>query len=115
MITFFQYLSRSLLPGFLIALIVSGLLIRLLMGQSLTNGFDQGLISRAQSLMAITEQDEDGVELEVYPEALNSYFLESDPDYFEIRNQSGLRLFYSESLDAETILEDERTESLDGI
>lgn len=105
MITFFQHLSRSLLPGVLVALIISGLLIRLLMGQSLTNEFDQGLISRAQSLMAITEQDEDGVELEVYPEALNRYFLDINPDYFEIRNQSGLRLFYSESLDMDDSLE----------
>ncbi len=115
MITFFQHLSRSLLPAFLIALIISGLLIRLLMGQSLTNEFDQGLTSRAQALMAITEQDEDGVELEVYPEALNRYFLDSEPDYFEIYNQSGLRLFYSESLDADETLEPVSTQSIDGI
>lgn len=115
MITFFQHLSRSLLPGFLIALIISGLLIRLLMGQSLTTEFDLSLNSRAQALMAITEQDEDGVELEVYPEALNRYFLDSEPDYFEIHNQSGLRLFYSESLAANETLEVASTESIDGI
>lgn len=114
MITFFQHLSRSLLPGVLVALIISGLLIRLLMGQSLTNEFDQGLISRAQALMAITEQDEDGVELEVYPEALNRYFLDINPDYFEIRNQSGLRLFFSESLDMDDSLEVEAS-AVDGI
>jgi len=114
MITFFQYLSRSLLPGFLLALIISALLIRLLMGQSLTREFDRGLVSRAQSLMAITEHDEDGIELEVNPEVLNRYFLESNPDYFEIRNQSGIRLFYSESLGSDESLEGGGS-SIDGI
>ena len=54
--------------------------------------------------MAITEQDEDGVELEVYPEALTSYFQKKNPDYFEIHDAMGHRLFSSASLSSEQVL-----------
>jgi len=110
MITLSQHLSRALFPGLILVLMCSGLLIHTLISSSLTSEFDRGLESRSQSLMAITEQDEDGVELEVYPDALTSYFQEYEPDYFEVRNRSGDRLFHSLSLqDDQTLVITETT------
>lgn len=96
--SFSQHLFRSLLPGFLIVLLASGLMIKVLIGRSLTSEFDRGLVSRAESLMAITEQDEDGIEFEIYPFALSSYFRQQNPDYFQIRSGTGSPLFKSASL-----------------
>jgi len=86
--TFSQHLFRSLLPGLLLVIVASGYIIHSLMVHSLTSEFDRALYAKAESLMAITEQDEDGIELEVYPDALASYFDETNPDYFEIHNDS---------------------------
>lgn len=105
MITFSQHLFRSLFPGLLLLLLCSGWFMQRLITQSLTEEFDRGLISRAQSIMAITEQDEDGVELEVYPAALPGFFRKNEPDYFEVHNTTNQRLFYSASLSDDVTLE----------
>ena len=96
--TFSQHLFRALIPGLVSALLVGGLVIQLLVKQSLTLEFDRGLTLRAEALMAITEFDEDGIELEVYTEAFATYFRVDEPDYYEISDLNGKRLFRSESL-----------------
>ncbi|MEM6702225.1 MAG: ATP-binding protein [Acidobacteriota bacterium] len=105
MMTFSQHLFRALLPGFLIALVASGALIQRIVERSLKSQFDQGLEARAESLMALTEQDADGIDLQVYPDGLASYFRPSQPDYFEIFDRSGKRLFHSQSLRSDQRLE----------
>lgn len=94
-----RQLFLYLVPGILLVLVVAGIYLEVLLDKQLVAYFDTTLDAKARSIFALTEQDEDGVELEVYDVALPSFSQITDPDYFHIVNSSGETLFVSPSAD----------------
>lgn len=92
-----RQLFLYLVPGMLMVLAVAGWSLDKLVDDQLTAYFDTTLNAKARSIVALTEQDEDGVELEVYAEALPEFSQSVDPDYFHVINRSGETLFMSPS------------------
>lgn len=89
----------------LLVLAVAGYFLDQLVDDQLTAYFDTTLDAKARSIVALTEQDEDGVELEIYTEALPRFSRKNDPDYFHMVDSSGKTLFASISAEgiAETL------------
>jgi len=94
----YSHLIRGLIPGLLIMLLISGLMVKTVIGRNLQAQFDRTLDRQASAIIGITEQDEDGVELEIYEEAMPAYFLPESSDHFEVHDTAGNRLFASESM-----------------
>ena len=93
------HVLKSLLPALLLVLILSGLSLKLLYSRSLIEDFDKALYNQATGIVAITEQDEDGVELEVNYESMPQYEVSESPDYFAVIDTNISTLFVSRSLD----------------
>ena len=93
-----RQLFMYLVPGMLLVLAVAAWYLDNLVDDQLTRYFDTSLDVKARSIVALTELDEDGVELEVYPIALPEYFRESEPDYFHMIDSVGETLFSSPSV-----------------
>lgn len=87
-----------LVPGMLLVLAIAGGYLDTLVDDQLTEYFDTTLDAKARSIVALTEQDEDGVELELYSAALPTYSQDKDPDYFRITTIAGDTLFSSPSM-----------------
>ena len=92
------HVLKTLLPALLLVLMLSGLSLKLLYTRSLIEDFDKALYNQATGIVAITEQDEDGVELEVNYESMPQYDVSEFPDYFAIFDQKSSMLFESRSL-----------------
>lgn len=92
------HVLKILIPALLIVLILCGYSLKLLYTKSLIEDFDKALYNQAAGLIAITEQDEDGVELEVNYESMPQYDVSDSPDYFAIFDQTSSTLFVSRSL-----------------
>lgn len=90
-----RQLFLYLVPGMLLVLAVAGWSVDTLVDDQLTAYFDTTLNTKARSIMALTEQDEDGVELEIYADALPEFSQSIDPDYFHVVNSVGETLFMS--------------------
>lgn len=81
----------------LLVLAFAGIYLERLVDDQLIAYFDSTLNAKARSIVALTEQDEDGIELEVYDVALPLFSRENDPDYFYMVDSSGDTLFASAS------------------
>ena len=92
-----QQLFLYLVPGMLLVLAVAGWSLDTLVDDQLTAYFDTTLDAKARTIVALTEQDEDGVELEVYADALPEFSQLIDPDYFHMLDGNGETLFFSPS------------------
>lgn len=81
----------------LMVLVLAGWSLDKLVDDRLVEYFDTILDAKIKSLVALTEQDEDGIELEIYESALPEFSQTSDPDYFHMLNLKGETLFVSPS------------------
>ena len=93
-----NHVLRTLLPTLLAVLLLSGFCLKLLYTKSLVEDFDRALINKAISIIAITEQDEDGVELEVNYESMPNFDNSELADYFAVIDPKGEIIFQSRSL-----------------
>ena len=92
-----RQLFLYLVPGMLLVLAFAGWSLDKLVDDQLTAYFDTTLNAKARTIVALTEQDEDGVELEVYADALPEFSQSENPDYFHMVHRSGETLFVSPS------------------
>lgn len=92
------HLFRTLIPGFVLMLLLSGWIAKTMIGRNMLEEFDRTLDKQAIAIIGITEQDEDGVELEIYQEAMPYYFEANSQEYFEVHDTEGNRLFASETI-----------------
>ena len=94
-----NHVLRTLLPTLLAVLLLSGFCLKLLYTKSLVEDFDRALINKAGGIIAITEQDEDGLELEVNYESMPNFGNSELADYFAVLDLKGETIFQSRSLD----------------
>lgn len=73
-----------LLAGTGLLLIVAGLFLDRAIGSRLRQGFDAGLIAEARSVMAVTEQQDGRVALELSPGLMPEFEGGKRPDYFQL-------------------------------
>jgi len=100
--SFSNHLFRALIPGFVLMLLLSGWIAKTMIGRNILEEFDRTLDKQAIAIIGLTEQDEDGVELEIYREAMPNYFSTDSKEYFEVHDSVGNRLFASETIGERT-------------
>lgn len=93
------HVFRTLLPALFAVLFLSGLILKLFYTRSMVEDFDKALANKASGIVAITEEDEDGLELEVNYESMSNYDISDSPDYFAVLQQNGNIVFWSRSLE----------------
>ena len=95
--TIAQSLFRAVVPGILFTLVTGGVVLDLLIVERLEDGFDTLLMSRAEALMALTEEEDGLIEMEDFHVAMPGYSREGDPDYFVLLDGAGAPLARSPS------------------
>ena len=96
--TISQNLLRAVVPGILLTLLASGVVLDLVIGERLEEDFDSLLIARAEALMALTEEEDGFIEVEDFDVALPGYSREEDPDYFVLLDADGAPIVASPSV-----------------
>jgi signal transduction histidine kinase len=93
-----RQLTLTILPGFGLLLISSGMGIYLLTRVALLNEFDAGLHAKALALMSLTEQGQDGIQFDV-PKSFSSQLdNNATPQFYELWQTDGTIVARSESL-----------------
>ena len=78
-------LSNGLLLGVGSLLIIVGLLLSIVFSGYIKNEYDQALLTKARALVALTEQDSDGIEVEPTEEVLLEFSISQQaPEYFQM-------------------------------
>ena len=91
-------LFRSVVPGIVFALVSGGLFLDLRISDRLEQDIDAVLLAKAQSLMALTEIENNVVEIEPYEHALPAYADRQAPDYFIMLDHEGRTIARSASV-----------------
>ena len=98
MITFSQQLFRSVVPGILIVLLVTGLLLDALIVNWLEEDFDQLLTAKSQGIVALAEFEGDAIMVEQYEHALPQFAATENGEYFQFFEDSGQLVLSSRSI-----------------
>ena len=100
MTTLRSVLTRRLLLAIALLLAAAGAAVYLLARSYLTDQFDAALLSRAQAIATLVEQDEGGVELEFSDEIMDGFTKSEGPHFFQLWRADGTVLERSHSLGA---------------
>jgi hypothetical protein len=66
-------LSSGLIGGIGIVLVIAGLVLDTIACHQVLQSYDDALLAKAQALVTLTEQDEDGIELELADELMAAF------------------------------------------
>ena len=91
-------LMTGTMAGTVILLSIAGVVIYDLMRSTLLADFDLSLLTRAQALASLVEEDGGTIEAEFSERHLPEFSRRDRPDYYELRNTDGRSLFRSPSL-----------------
>ena len=80
----YRHLTGGLLGGMGLILLAVGVSLALVIGQRLQAEYDSALLIRAQALVSLTEQDEQGVELDFYSAIMPAFDRVTNPEYFQL-------------------------------
>ena len=92
-------LFRAVVPGIVVALLSGGLVLDHLISARLERDFDEVLTAKARSLIALTELENDVLEVEEHDHSLPAYSDREAPDYFLMRHPDGRVLVRSPSVE----------------
>ncbi len=93
-------LTRRLLLAIALLLAAAGAAVYLLARSYLTDQFDAALLSRAQAIATLAEQEDGGVELEFSDEIMDGFTKSEGPHFFQLWKADGTALERSRSLGA---------------
>ena len=91
-------LMTGTMAGTVILLSIAGVVIYDLVRSTLLADFDLSLLTRAQALASLVEEDGGTIEAEFSERHLPEFSRRDRPDYYELRNTDGRSLFRSPSL-----------------
>ena len=91
-------LTTTILPGFGLLLVFSSAAIYFLTRAALLREFDSGLRSRALTIMSLTEQGRDGIQVELPDPLFRDVDGDTTPQFYELWQTNGTVLARSDSL-----------------
>jgi two-component system sensor histidine kinase QseC len=91
-------LALALAAGFAVVSVGVGLLTTRVLEARVTDEFDAGVLARARTLAALTEQESGHVELDYTPALMPEFEREDDPEVFEFWKDDGAPLLRSKRL-----------------
>ncbi|MCZ6787836.1 MAG: ATP-binding protein [Planctomycetota bacterium] len=92
-------LTLVLAIGFVLLIVLTGVFIVRRLGERATEEFDSALLARAQALVALTDQENDGrIALDYTPGIMPEFERAENPDYFQIWLDTGQMLIRSRRL-----------------
>ncbi len=111
MTTLRSVLTRRLLLAIALLLAAAGAAVYLLARSYLTDQFDAALLTRAQAIATLAEQDEGKVELEFSDEIMDGFMRSSGPYFFQLWRADGSVLERSHSLGVHALPQPRRAQA----
>lgn len=101
MLNFSQRLFRAIVPGILFILLTVGLVLDILVVEQLKEEFDQRLVIKSQSLIALFEIEEGEAIIDEYEKVHPQFVSANDAEYFQFTDFNGVMLANSLSMPPE--------------